>query len=183
MKKLAYYAAAGLTMLSATVFAEDVELEFYGKAHVSAGYLNDGNNGGLNASSNSSRVGVKADYTIREGLELIAQVERGVDLTDGDSTFKARSSYLGLRGEWGTVRVGYYTSPTMALLSKVEEFRDRAGEGRNIVRQGAANLDRRLKSSVHYQSPNWQGLTFAVQYGTTETSGASATTMMSSTPA
>ncbi|MCO4322701.1 porin [Aliidiomarina quisquiliarum] len=173
MKNKAVYIIAStfIVMSSSALAADKVDVDFYGKIHVSTDYLYDGHDGGFNVSSNSSRIGVKASHVISPELELIGQIERGVDVSEGSSTMKARSTYVGLRGDWGTVRVGYYSSPTMSMMSAIDEFRDRIGEGRNIVRQDAANMDRRLKSGVHYQSPAWQGFTLAVHYGTTETEG------------
>lgn len=165
--------ATTLSLMSFTALAaEDVNIKFYGKAHVSTDYLHDGDSGGVNVSSNSSRVGVKISNELSPTLELFGQIERGVDFTEGSSTLKARDTYIGLRGDWGTVRFGYISAPTKAVVSLVEEFRDRAGEGRNILREGAANLDQRLKSSVSYQTPKWQGFQLAVHYGTTNSQGA-----------
>lgn len=162
-----------LAVLSPTVLAAtDVDIKFYGKVHVSTDYLYDGHEGGFNVSSNSSNIGLRTSYALSSELELIGQIERSVDFAEGNSTMKARSTYIGMRGAWGTVRAGYYSSPTMSLMSAVEEFRDRPGEGRNIMRQGAANMDRRLKSGIHYEAPEWQGFTLAVHYGTNETEGA-----------
>lgn len=165
--------ATSLSVMSfSTLAAEDVDIKFYGKAHVSTDYLHDGNNGGVNVSSNSSRIGLKISNELSPTLELFGQIERGVDFSEGSSTLKDRDTYIGLRGDWGTVRFGYISAPTKAVVSMLEEFRDRAGEGRNIVREGPANLDLRLKSGVYYQTPEWQGFQLAVHYGTTNSQGA-----------
>ncbi|RUO20451.1 hypothetical protein CWE08_08280 [Aliidiomarina iranensis] len=152
------------------------EIDFYGRLHVSGDYLNDGDDGGLNVSSNSSRVGFKVNYQLSSDLELLGQIERGVNVSDGSSTFSARNSFIGLRGKWGTVRAGYYDSPTKRVINAVEQFRDQVGDGRNLARGGEMNFDRRFKSGVHYTSPTKYNLTWMAHYGTSEESGANTNT-------
>ncbi|MCC5854569.1 MAG: porin [Idiomarina sp.] len=148
--------------------AAPVDLRFYGHLHLSTDYLNDGNAGGLNVASNASRLGFHANHRVSDTLEIIAQMEKQVDFAEGRGTWGARDTVVGLRGEWGTIRVGHYQSPTMAMLSSIEEFRDRVGDGRNLMVSGLYNFDRRLRSGVHYESVNMNGLVVRVHYGTTE---------------
>jgi predicted porin len=62
--------------------------------------------------SNDSRIGFKADYGITEDLRAIGKLEYEVCVDDGycDSngtqTFKARNTYIGVQGTWGTVIAG-----------------------------------------------------------------------------
>ncbi|RUO36125.1 hypothetical protein CWE13_09650 [Aliidiomarina shirensis] len=152
------------------------DVSFYGRLHVSGDYLNDGDDGGLNVSSNSSRIGVKMRYQLDSQLVLLGQIERTVDVSEGASTLSARNTFIGLQGNWGTVRAGYYDSPVKRILNAVEQFREQVGEGRNIVRSGEMNFDRRLKSGVHYTSPTKYNLTWMAHYGTSEQTGANTDT-------
>lgn len=181
--KLAARAATGvcvfacafpLTSLADTNYSPDVS--FYGRVHVSGEYLNDGDEGGLNVSSNSSRIGVKLSYQLDPNLVLLGQIERTVDLSEGSSTLTARNTFVGLQGNWGTVRAGYYDSPVKRILNAVEQFREQVGEGRNIVRSGEMHFDRRLRSGVHYTSPTKYNLTWMAHYGTSEQAGANTDT-------
>ncbi|WP_113907975.1 porin [Aliidiomarina celeris] len=160
------------TSVSANTVFDTIDLDFSGQLRVSTDYLYDGNDGGLNASSNASRLGLNVSHAINENLTVIGKVEKQIDLSEGSGSFGSRDTFLGLRGNFGTLRVGYMTSPTMAMLSAVEEFRDRVGDGRNMLRRGAMNLDRRYRNAVHYQTPNLNGLVWAVHYGTNEAGGA-----------
>lgn len=152
------------------------DLSFYGRLHVSGDYLHDGDDGGLNVSSNSSRIGLKLKYQLNPDLALLGQIERTVDISEGGSTLSARNTFIGLQGDWGTVRAGYYDSPVKRILNAVDQFREQVGEGRNIVRSGEMHFDRRLKSSVHYTSPTRYNLTWMAQYGTSEQAGANTDT-------
>ena len=139
---------------------------------MSADYLNDGSDGGLNVSSNSSRLGLTLDYKVADNLTLIGQIERGIDLSEGSSTITARNTFLGVKGDWGTLRAGYYDTPVKRIINAVEQFRDQIGEGRNISRSGEMHFDKRFKSGLHYTTPTWQNLTLMVHYGTHELTGA-----------
>ncbi|WP_157981155.1 porin [Aliidiomarina haloalkalitolerans] len=163
-----------LTFCSFAAIAQDSEpkIGLYGRLHVSADYLNDGSDGGLNVSSNSSRLGLTLDYKVADNLTLIGQIERGIDLSEGSSTITARNTFLGVKGDWGTLRAGYYDTPVKRIINAVEQFRDQIGEGRNISRSGEMHFDKRFKSGLHYTTPTWQNLTLMVHYGTHELTGA-----------
>lgn len=162
-----------LLPLASAVAAEPApELTFYGKMHLSSDYLHDGDEGGLNVASNSSRIGLKLDYQLPSNLRLLGQIERTVDVSEGASTLSARNTFVGIQGDWGTLRAGYYDSPVKRILNAVEQFREQVGEGRNIVRQGEMHFDRRLRSGLHYTAPSVNNLTWMVHYGSNENSGA-----------
>lgn len=176
MNKAATYLSLGICVSSlswvAAAVADEVDLEFYGHLHVSADYLNNGNDGGLNSASNASRLGLRASHEVQEGLRAFAQIEKQVDLAEGSGSFSARDTLVGLQGDFGTLRVGHMASPTMAMLNAVEEFRDRVGDGRNLFVRGPMNLDRRYRSAINYQTPNMNGLVWTAHYGTNEAGGA-----------
>lgn len=171
-------AVAALTGLLSVgpALAEQPEINFYGRLHVSGDYLYDGNNGGLNVASNSSRVGVKLAYDLEPGMRLIGQIERTIDMSEGQSTFSPRNTFVGVQGTWGTVRAGFNDSPVKRILNAVEQFREQVGEGRNIVRSGEMHFDRRLRSSIHYTSPTVNNFTWVGHYGTSEQAGANTDT-------
>lgn len=177
-----YYRSAGAIAALVSVLAvfpavaEQPKIDFYGKLHVSGDYLDDGDNGGLNVSSNSSRIGVKMAYELEPGMRLIGQIERTIDMAEGQSTFSARNTFVGVKGEWGTLRAGFYDSPVKRILNAVEQFREQVGEGRNIVRSGEMHFDRRLRSGIHYTSPTRNNLTWIAHYGTSEQTGANTDT-------
>lgn len=104
------------------VNAQDNEprIDFYGRLHVSADYLNDGSDGGVNVSNNSSRLGLLLDYKVAGNLTLIGQIERGIDVSEGSSTITARNTFLGVKGDWGTLRAGFYDTPVKRIINAVD---------------------------------------------------------------
>lgn len=157
------------------VYAADVDVDFYGRVQLSTAYLNNGDNGGFNVASNGSRIGVNTDYDLNEDLNVFTKIERSVDVSEGGSSLSARDTLIGLKGDFGTVTLGYFGSPTKSILSGVEEFRDRIGDGRNMLRGGEMHLDSRYKNAVAYTTPNMNGFVWKIHYGTEEQTGVTVT--------
>lgn len=153
-------------LVVASPIAEDpYSLSFYGRLHVSTDYLYDGTAGGLNLSSNSSRLGVVAEHRIHEQLKLLGQIERTIQVSDGSASLTSRNTFIGLQGDFGTLRAGFIDTPVKRILNTVEQFRARVGEGRNITRSGDMDFDRRFRNGLQYSSPAWNHWSFALHYG------------------
>ena len=150
------YATAGVTV--------------YGKANVSV-QSNDSNamssdtqdNWTLN--SNASRVGVKGSKKLGDtGLKAIYKVEYEVYFDDGDdgtgnsSELKQRNTYIGLTGDFGTIIGGNHDTPLKLAQGKVDRFNDLdVGDIKNVV-----SGENRMKNSVIYTTPNFEGLSASV---------------------
>ena len=101
--------------LSLTAFAANVDI--YGKANLTVQSSDDGEGTYTEVNSNASRLGLKGEQDLGNGLEVVFKAEFEVDL-DGDGTkgtgdkekevdtFESRNQYLGLRGAFGEVLVG-----------------------------------------------------------------------------
>ncbi|MGB5644094.1 MAG: porin, partial [Gammaproteobacteria bacterium] len=109
-------AACALSSHSPTSMAAEVAgdlLHVYGKIHVSIdnsdtdGLNDDSYQDGISVSSNSSRVGLKGQYQ-----QLIYQIEQEVRIDDSSKgNFADRNSFIGLTGEWGSLRAGIHDTP------------------------------------------------------------------------
>ena len=169
--KFGLVAAAVLASLAVPAMAADVTI--YGRAHLSLDSLDNGEEDGTNVSSNSSRLGFKASTKLDSGLEAIVQVEQEVFLNNGSGTWTSRDSFVGLKGDFGLVRVGKFDTPHKIVRSRTDMFGDRVGDARNITRAAGA-FDERFDQSVHYQSPSFNGVTFDFLYSAERTSGTNA---------
>ena len=171
-----YAALALLASLTAAPALAD-QVQIYGRAHVSVDYLDDGNDAGLNTSSNASRIGFRANQELRPGLRAIMQVEQAFRMDNGSGSWATRDTFVGLQGDFGMLRLGYFQSPLMEIRSGLDLFGDQIGDIRNLVtlrdQYGGPAYDVRLRNSVHYRSPAWQGLTLNLHYSTNDTEGAS----------
>lgn len=158
MKKTLCALAIGATVVSPVAFAD---VSVYGRAHVSLDLLDDGKNyQEVNLSSNSSRLGFKADTKINDNLTAFAQVEQEVSFTSGGNDgngvdFATRDTFVGVKGDFGQVRVGRFDSPFKAARNPINFFGDQLGDIRNLTRQGNLRFDERNANTLEYQTPKF----------------------------
>jgi len=166
-------------MIAAATFVPLVfaDVEIYGRAHVSVDSLSDGDNNGFNVSSNSSRLGFRASLDVAEGLTGFMQLEQGVRFENGSGSLASRDSFVGLRGSYGELRLGFFNTPYKNINSKVDFFRDQIGEIRNLTRLndtypgGDFDFDSRYRNGIHYKTPAINDITFDLHYSTNTDSG------------
>ena len=165
--------AGALLLVSLTLNnAMAAEIEIYGRAHLSGDMLGDGSDVGLNVSSNSSRIGFRAQHQVAENIEFFMQLEQKVGFDEGSGEFATRDSFAGLRGNWGQVRFGTFDTPGKLLRAKADVFNDRLGDLRNIASGDDMSFDPRFKKSIHYRSPAFYNTTFDIQYSPHNSTGA-----------
>lgn len=142
--------------------------EIYGRAHLSVDYLDNGDEGAVNLSSNSSRLGFRGDAELDYGLTAIYQIETQIDFDDSGTEFATRDTFAGLRGDFGMLRLGKFDTPLKTLRGRVDFFGDQVGDARNITRNRAQGqgFDERFRNSIHYRTPSFGGLFLDLQYAT-----------------
>lgn len=153
----------------------------YGVGHLSADHNDNGSENKDTLASNSSRLGIKANYTLSEQFTLLGQFEMGVDLTsagdndgnggkDGNQFFtNARDSFIGAQGNWGTIKAG-----RQGILNQwvydYNLFADQVGDLGNIW--GGSGIPGRADNVISYESPQWQGFSGALFYTPESNTGA-----------
>lgn len=134
-------------------------LKVYGKINIAA----DDGNGTDDYVSNASRLGVKGTMDL-DGLTGIYQVEFEIDPTDGyaqdevkDSNgfvtksgqiAKQRNTFVGLKGAWGTVKLGFHDTYLKLSQGKVDLFNDLRGD----IKTAFSGEDR-TSDFLGYESP------------------------------
>jgi len=142
----------------------------YGKLNIA---LNNNGSDGVNEKeidliSNSSRLGLKGQLEMQDGLVGLYQIEYQIDPVDGhardevrgengeievtDSTFTQRNSYVGLKGSFGTLKLGKHDTPLKKASLKVDLFNDLKGDIKNIT-----DGENRITSFLGYDSPVFGG--------------------------
>ena len=144
-------------MLPTTAHAASAtEVTLYGRAHMSADWLDAGDESGTYVSSNSSRLGVRASRDIG-GLNAHAKYESRVALDDGDGSFGlftgARESFLGIGGDFGIVRAGRITAPMQTHWDRFQLFGDQAGDVGDFI--GGGGRGNRYGNTVVYSTSDW----------------------------
>lgn len=170
MKKKILALAIGAAVTAFTIPAMSADVSVSGRAHMSMDHMDNGADSKTDLSSNSSRLRFSGKKDIAEGLQGFVQLEQEIrfdrrnsgNSVNGD-TFTTRDSFLGFKGDFGTVRLGYFDTPTKKVRSFTDMFGDRVGDARNMTK---GTFDQRFHNSVHYQTPAMSGLTFDIQYST-----------------
>lgn len=151
-------------------------ISFYGRAHVSADALDDGQERGLNVSSNASRVGIKGSAEISESLQGVLQIEQEIRYDNGSGNLATRDTFVGLEGGFGSLRLGFLDTPLKIIRTNVDFFGDQVGDVRNVSRLNQApfnqDFDARFQNGIFYNTPKiGGGVVFSLHYGTNTTPG------------
>jgi len=128
----------------------------------------------------SSRIGFKGNEDLGNGLKAIWQVETGfaVDGTGSatgtsSGTFANRTSFVGLEGNFGKIRLGYLDDVTSETEATDIWYDSRKTGYAFPLYEGEDKLDTftdgRYKNSIRYDTPNLYGFTGILQYGADET--------------
>lgn len=172
-RTLPFYIALGVAFSGAQpVLADTAGLTFYGRAHASADYLDNGEDSDLNVSSNSSRIGVRTSTEIAPGLKGILQVETQINYDNGSGSLASRDTFVGLEGNFGRIRFGQIDTPLKQLRTAVDVFGDQIGDLRNLTRLNGStgspftgqDFDARFKNGIYYNTPSFGGLVFNFHY-------------------
>ena len=167
MNKSKFLFASSLLLISMSAISAP---KVYGKLNIA---LNNNGSDGVNEKeidliSNSSRLGLKGQLEMQDGLVGLYQIEYQIDPVDGhardevrgengeievtDSTFIQRNSYVGLKGSFGTLKLGKHDTPLKKASLKVDLFNDLKGDIKNIT-----DGENRITSFLGYDSPVFGG--------------------------
>jgi predicted porin len=128
----------------------------------------------------NSRVGFRGQESLGGGLSAIWQMEQRVQIDQGNADFWAnRDSFVGLRGGFGTVRVGRFDTihndwgnvtnfwgiKSGHFLSSTSQITDSGLGG------GGQGFDVRRSNSVKYETPAFGGFSVGFSYSPDEAKG------------
>jgi predicted porin len=130
------------------------------------------NNGWLGqVSSNLSYFGVRGSHKISDNLTGVFQFETEVSFgaTPGatsDNQCKyclgSRDSFVGVRGPWGSVKIGKEDAPYKRVIVPLDPFYNTLGDHRSIMGNSGgdnrAEFETRISHAIWYESPTWKGL-------------------------
>jgi predicted porin len=133
-------------------------------------------------SVNGSRITIKADQAVGNGMGVFAQVETGVKLdTAGETGFGLgnRQAFVGLKGGFGTVSAGRHYSAYDDLFGDLEP----TGVDDFFASRVWAMHAGRVNNSVKYQSNNYGGFSFETMFGLGENAEAAKPAVAAVAPA
>lgn len=114
----------------------------------------------IGLASNASRFGVKGEDELTATLSAVYGIEWGI-AADGDNSkddgifgdsgdLSQRNRYIGLKGGFGTVKLGKYDTYLKAAQGKVDLFNDTVGDMKSIVAG-----ETRTNDAIGYESPKF----------------------------
>lgn len=133
----------------------------------------------VRVSSNSSRLGIRGSEYLGRGQVAIFQIESSVQADTGGSTLAGRETFVGLQGDWGTLKLGHFLTPyddilpifgnaptlTTSILSTAALW------AQGPLSKVEGGFDARLGNSIRYETPPLGGFTGELQYSTRDSSG------------
>jgi len=174
---------AGL-LLSPLARAQFVNVSLYGNLNMDVELVNGGQGDGSNpsivrVSSNSSRFGLRGHEYLGHGQVAIFQLESSVLGDTGGSALASRETWVGLQGDWGTMKLGNFLTPyddihtifgnsptlTTSILSTAALW------AQGALSKSEGGFDARLGNSIRYETPPLEGFSAALQFATRDTSG------------
>ena len=145
---------------SVSIFAEPV---VYGKIWITAESQDREASRESDLVSNTSRLGIKGEARIGDGLLGIYQLECEVDPVDGTAdetknrTLKQRNSFIGIKGSKGTLFLGIHDTAFKGSQFKIDLFNDLSADRKNIL-----HGKNRMSDFLGYTSPGASGFTFTI---------------------
>lgn len=144
--------------------------KLYGNINIAA----DDQNGIHDYISNASRLGVKGEIGLENGLIGIYKIEYQIDPVDGYAQDEKRdsdgnitksrmiatkrNSLIGIKGNWGLVKIGFHDTYLKLSQDKVDLFNDLRGDMKN-----AFSGENRTSDFIGYESPVF-GRGFQIKY-------------------
>ena len=117
-----------------------------------------------------SRIGFRGHEQLTDGLQAIWQLESKVNIGGGgsasddhhvdgglrNSTFGTRNSYIGLKGDFGTVKAGYQLTPLADVSDKLDQW-EYSSEYAGLAHFTRGNVATDRHVALTYETPNMGG--------------------------
>lgn len=123
--------------------------------------------------SNGSRLGFKGIENLGDGMSAFFQYESSAAFDAGGALGTTRDSFLGLKGNFGTIKLGNISGPNRDLAGKLDVVIHSDGIGDNSGILGKLGgrgsvFDTRYTNSIAYTTPKFSGIEVTVQYQANE---------------
>lgn len=156
---------AGLFAVPAVQAAENT-VNLYGIAQLGLTVADDGKTSKLLVEDTGSRIGFKGEELLGNGSKAFFQIESAVAMDNaGASGFASREGWLGLKGDFGTVKLGRGKTYFDLAQEGFDGFNGNSTMINSLLIDGAYY---RMNNSIAYETVNMDGFTGKLQYGDME---------------
>ncbi|MDP2228492.1 MAG: porin [Moraxellaceae bacterium] len=144
--------ALAVTAALAAPLAAQAAPTLYGQLNLSIDSVDQESTGEdeFQVNSNSSRLGVRGEEDLGNGLSAIYQAEWGVDASGDGGDLSLRDRFLGVKGDFGTVKVGAFKAPLNTSQGGVDLFDDMTYADMGTF---GINGEDRKSNLIQYESP------------------------------
>jgi len=170
--------------ISPAALAQIANVQLYGTLNLDFELVNgkqdDGTNPTVNRlSSNSSRLGVRGNEYLGRGQVAVFQIESSIQGDTNGGNLGGRETFVGLQGDWGTVKLGRFLTPyddILPIFGNAPTLTSSILSTAAIWAQGPLSkvqggFDARLGNSLRYETPPLSGFSGELQYSTRDSSG------------
>jgi predicted porin len=182
-------ASAAVPAGKAVALSNTDGITIYGRLDVAVESNNDGDVKRTALHNYSSRLGFKGERKFNDSITGIMQIETGVAPDDNanSGTFASRNSFVGLKGQFGTVIGGKHDMPFKSLegggtvtqlwgnADTPDVILNGKGTGRTI-KDNIFGLGTRQTNVLQYWSPKFNDVSVKLAYSPDEVNGAAGTT-------
>ena len=177
MKKKNIILSAILISIGSVSFAQN-SVSLYGTVDAGINRVNNGTSTTIGLDSgiySDSRLGIKGQENLGNGLKALFVLEAGVEVDTGQSTQAGttfgRQAWLGLdSNSLGTIKLGLQHTPIRSVVNSIDPFSlGLAGDALKTL--GSGGYQERVGSSISYTSPDFKGLSGQLSYGFGEVVG------------
>lgn len=125
---------------------------------------------GSEISDFGSKIGFKGQEDLGNGLKAVWQLEQGASVAGTNTGWGNKQSFIGLKGGFGTIRVGSLNSPLKNTGANVNAWESGKYTGEFLEISKMAGREHRYLSA-RYDSPEFAGFSGSVQYAPKDNSG------------
>ncbi|HEX6945090.1 MAG TPA: porin [Casimicrobiaceae bacterium] len=181
--RLAALAGLACAAASGAVRADAVNATLYGQINTSIDYVvasapDRQPPSSLQLASNNSRFGFRGAEYIGNGQLVIWQIETGFNADAGGGIIASRETYLGVEGDWGRLRAGFFLTPyddMSPIFGNAPTFTTSILSTAALWAQGGfpktnGGFDRRTPNSLRFDSADLDGFQGSLQYSLGENS-------------
>ena len=182
-KKLLAVAVA--SAMAAPIAAHaDSSFTIYGGVGIAVEAIDNGVNDALAVNNNHSAIGFEGSTDVNSNLAAVFHYDAFVDLDAGGGNGNGslfgggRDGWAGLRGNFGTVALGFQGRPWKTLSHNLDVFQGTIADYSSVLGRGGADdqvtgvnggFDTGLGNSIIWFGPNLNGFTWHAQYGAEDT--------------
>ncbi|NOX08989.1 MAG: porin [Gammaproteobacteria bacterium] len=143
----------------------------YGRIDLSIDAIDSAANGtdDINMNSNTSMIGMKGSEDLGDGLKAIYKIEIQIDASERDKNQIDRDQWVGLKGNFGQVRMGTISSSYKSHGAAIDPLYRTSAQGRSWglqskLHSGAGEVGGRMNKHIRFDSNNYNGVKVTADY-------------------